>query len=208
MIYAVRLHASCWSAAEWRATLLLVKFQSTFRPFHRWLITISGLEWLFIWIYFVKILCIIKILSISIIVSCRRPSRQSNIDILPIILHKLNTYFFKVSLWSIISWWLYECNSFYDVFSLQKIIGVFKPKDEEPYGILNPKWTKWMQKSCCPCCFGRGCLVLNQGYLSEAGASLVDQKLKLNVVPKTRVSVCHRFFARTFADFYPFSARF
>ena len=24
-----------------------------------------------------------------------------------------------------------------------KIIGVFKPKDEEPYGRLNPKWTKW-----------------------------------------------------------------
>jgi len=28
-----------------------------------------------------------------------------------------------------------------------KIIGVFKPKDEEPYGHLNPKWTKWMLKS-------------------------------------------------------------
>ncbi|ESP00418.1 hypothetical protein LOTGIDRAFT_140716 [Lottia gigantea] len=68
-----------------------------------------------------------------------------------------------------------------------KTIGVFKPKDEEPYGQLNPKWTKWMQKLCCPCCFGRSCLVLNQGYLSEAGASLVDQKLFLNIVPKTKV---------------------
>ncbi|KAK0130965.1 Phosphatidylinositol 4-kinase type 2-alpha [Merluccius polli] len=68
-----------------------------------------------------------------------------------------------------------------------KIIGVFKPKNEEPYGQLNPKWTKWLQKLCCPCCFGRDCLVLNQGYLSEAGASLVDQKLELNVVPKTKV---------------------
>lgn len=68
-----------------------------------------------------------------------------------------------------------------------KIIGVFKPKSEEPYGQLNPKWTKWLQKLCCPCCFGRDCLVLNQGYLSEAGASLVDQKLELNVVPKTKV---------------------
>lgn len=67
------------------------------------------------------------------------------------------------------------------------IVGVFKPKDEEPYGLLNPKWTKWLQKICCPCCFGRSCLVLNQGYLSEAGASLVDTKLGLNVVPKTRV---------------------
>lgn len=72
-------------------------------------------------------------------------------------------------------------------FSPQKIIGVFKPKNEEPYGQLNPKWTKWLQKLCCPCCFGRDCLVLNQGYLSEAGASLVDQKLELNIVPKTKV---------------------
>ncbi|XP_065071088.1 phosphatidylinositol 4-kinase type 2-alpha-like isoform X2 [Rhopilema esculentum] len=66
-------------------------------------------------------------------------------------------------------------------------IGVFKPKNEEPYGHLNPKWTKWMHKTCCPCCFGRSCLVPNQGYLSEAGASLVDEKLELNIVPKTRV---------------------
>ena len=36
-----------------------------------------------------------------------------------------------------------------------KTIGVFKPKDEEPYGRLNPKWTKWMHRICCPCCFGR-----------------------------------------------------
>ncbi|CAG2172230.1 unnamed protein product [Oppiella nova] len=68
-----------------------------------------------------------------------------------------------------------------------KTIGVFKPKDEEPYGMLNPKWTKWMHKLCCPCCFGRSCLVPNQGYLSEAAASLVDQKLQLNIVPKTKV---------------------
>ncbi|CAH8496826.1 unnamed protein product [Schistosoma turkestanicum] len=66
-------------------------------------------------------------------------------------------------------------------------IAVFKPKDEEPYGKLNPKWTKWMHKHCCPCCFGRSCLVPNQGYLSEAGASLVDQRLRLNIVPATRV---------------------
>ncbi|XP_026103605.1 phosphatidylinositol 4-kinase type 2-alpha-like [Carassius auratus] len=71
--------------------------------------------------------------------------------------------------------------------STGKTIGVFKPKNEEPYGQLNPKWTKWLQKLCCPCCFGRDCLVLNQGYLSEAGASLVDQKLDLNIVPRTKV---------------------
>ena len=33
----------------------------------------------------------------------------------------------------------------------------------------------------------RSCLIPNQGYMSEAGASLVDQKLGLNVVPKTKV---------------------
>jgi phosphatidylinositol 4-kinase type 2 len=66
-------------------------------------------------------------------------------------------------------------------------VAVFKPKDEEPYGILNPKWTKWLHKICCPCCFGRSCLVPNQGYLSEAGASIVDEKLGLKIVPKTKV---------------------
>lgn len=34
--------------------------------------------------------------------------------------------------------------SFY--YFLQKIIGVFKPKTEEPYGHLNPKWTKYFHK--------------------------------------------------------------
>lgn len=66
-------------------------------------------------------------------------------------------------------------------------IGVFKPKNEEPYGKLNPKWIKWLHKLFFPCCFGRSCLVPNQGYLSEAGASLVDAKLGLNVVPKTAI---------------------
>ncbi|XP_061889401.1 phosphatidylinositol 4-kinase type 2-beta [Entelurus aequoreus] len=68
-----------------------------------------------------------------------------------------------------------------------KVFGVFKPKSEEPYGHLNPKWTKYFHKLCCPCCFGRGCLLPNQGYLSEAAASLVDSKLGLGVVPKTKV---------------------
>ncbi|XP_036186298.1 phosphatidylinositol 4-kinase type 2-beta isoform X7 [Myotis myotis] len=69
----------------------------------------------------------------------------------------------------------------------RKTIGVFKPKSEEPYSQLNPKWTKYIHKVCCPCCFGRSCLVPNQGYLSEAAASLVDEKLHLGIVPKTRV---------------------
>ena len=70
---------------------------------------------------------------------------------------------------------------------LQKKIGVFKPKDEEPYGQLNPKWTKYMQRMAMPCCFGRSCLVANQGYLSEVGASIVDSMLQLHIVPKTKV---------------------
>lgn len=44
-----------------------------------------------------------------------------------------------------------------------------------------------MHKLCCPCCFGRSCLIPNQGYLSEAGAYLVDNKFQLNVVPKTKI---------------------
>ncbi|CAJ0915989.1 unnamed protein product, partial [Mesorhabditis belari] len=43
-----------------------------------------------------------------------------------------------------------------------KIVGVFKPKNEEPYGHLNPKWLKWLHKVFLPCCFGRSCLVPNQ----------------------------------------------
>lgn len=77
----------------------------------------------------------------------------------------------------------------------QKRIGVFKPKDEEPYGGLNPKWTKWMHKVFCPWCFGRSCLVPNQGYLSETAAYYVDRKLQLGIVPKTRVV---RLFSKTF----------
>ncbi|VDP37989.1 unnamed protein product [Soboliphyme baturini] len=72
-------------------------------------------------------------------------------------------------------------------FVFQETIGVFKPKNEEPYGHLNPKWLKWMHRLLCPCCFGRSCLLPNQGYLSEAASSVVDQKLQLNIVPKTKV---------------------
>ena len=54
------------------------------------------------------------------------------------------------------------------------------------------KWFKQFiytfNRMCCPCCFGRSCLIPNQGYMSEAGASLVDEKLNLNVVPKTKVN--------------------
>lgn len=36
-----------------------------------------------------------------------------------------------------------------------KTVAVFKPKNEEPYGQLNPKWTKWIHRNLFPCCFGR-----------------------------------------------------
>jgi len=65
-------------------------------------------------------------------------------------------------------------------------IGVFKPKSEEPYGPQNPKWGKYIQRKVCPCAFGRTCLLPNVGYLSETGASIVDKKLKLDIVPVTR----------------------
>ncbi|KAJ3066180.1 phosphatidyl inositol kinase, partial [Podochytrium sp. JEL0797] len=68
-----------------------------------------------------------------------------------------------------------------------KIVGVFKPKNEEPYGNMNPKWTKWIHKNLLPCCFGRSCLIPNSGYLSEAAASYIDRRLGLNVVPRTEV---------------------
>ena len=37
-----------------------------------------------------------------------------------------------------------------------RIVGVFKPKSEEPYAQLNPKWGKWFQRTRCPFFFGRG----------------------------------------------------
>ena len=58
---------------------------------------------------------------------------------------------------------------------------------QEPYGAFNPKWQKFWQRTFCPCMFGRPCLVLNQGYLSEAGAYVIDQFLRLEVVPMTKV---------------------
>lgn len=40
-----------------------------------------------------------------------------------------------------------------------KVVGVFKPKDEEPYAAGNPKWNKWIHRNLFPCCFGRAWLV-------------------------------------------------
>ncbi|GJE94494.1 hypothetical protein PsYK624_106640 [Phanerochaete sordida] len=67
-------------------------------------------------------------------------------------------------------------------------VAVFKPKDEEPYGDLNPKLTKWLHRQfrwIIP--FGRACLIPNLSYISEAAASLLDERLELHIVPKTEL---------------------
>lgn len=68
-----------------------------------------------------------------------------------------------------------------------QIVGVFKPCDEEPYSDLNPKWIKLLHRTCCPCLFGRGCLMPNVGYISEGAASVVDRHFNLGIVPRTEI---------------------
>lgn len=68
-----------------------------------------------------------------------------------------------------------------------KVVGVFKPKDEEPYASRNPKWTKWIHRNLFPCCFGRACLIPNLSYVSEAAASVLDARLQTHMVPYTDV---------------------
>lgn len=65
--------------------------------------------------------------------------------------------------------------------------GIFKPKDEEPYGPLSPKWTKWIHRTFFPCFFGRSCLIPNQGYISEAAACVLDRQLMSYIVPYSDV---------------------
>lgn len=68
-----------------------------------------------------------------------------------------------------------------------KVVGVFKPKDEEPYASRNPKWTKWIHRNLFPCFFGRACLIPNLSYVSEAAAYTLDQRLRTNIVPYTDI---------------------
>lgn len=68
-----------------------------------------------------------------------------------------------------------------------KVVGVFKPKDEEPYASRNPKWTKWIHRNLFPCFFGRACLIPNLSYVSEAAAYVLDARLKTNLVPYTDI---------------------
>ncbi|KAH0538070.1 hypothetical protein FGG08_005332 [Glutinoglossum americanum] len=68
-----------------------------------------------------------------------------------------------------------------------KVVGVFKPKDEEPYASRNPKWTKWIHRNLFPCFFGRACLIPNLSYVSEAASYVLDQRLRTNLVPYTDI---------------------
>ncbi|KAG9677519.1 hypothetical protein KCU99_g1602, partial [Aureobasidium melanogenum] len=68
-----------------------------------------------------------------------------------------------------------------------KIVGVFKPKDEEPYASKNPKWTKWIHRNLFPFFFGRACLIPNLSYISEAAAYVLDSRLRTHLVPYTDV---------------------
>ncbi|EPE10688.1 phosphatidylinositol 4-kinase type ii subunit alpha [Ophiostoma piceae UAMH 11346] len=68
-----------------------------------------------------------------------------------------------------------------------KVVGVFKPKDEEPYAAGNPKWNKWIHRNLFPCFFGRACLIPNLSYVSEAAAYVLDAQLRTYMVPYTDV---------------------
>ena len=68
-----------------------------------------------------------------------------------------------------------------------KTVGVFKPKDEEPYATRNPKWTKWVHRNLFPWFFGRACLIPNLSYVSEAAAYVLDAQLRIGLVPYTDV---------------------
>ncbi len=65
------------------------------------------------------------------------------------------------------------------------MVAVFKPKDEEPYGNLNPK-RQFLRKYLW-WAMGRPCLIPNFSYLSEVGASYLDSRLALQMVPRTEL---------------------
>ncbi|KAK0619842.1 phosphatidylinositol 3 and 4-kinase-domain-containing protein [Immersiella caudata] len=87
-----------------------------------------------------------------------------------------------------------------------KVVGVFKPKDEEPYAAGNPKWNKWIHRNLFPCCFGRACLIPNLSYVSEAAAYVLDAQLRTHMVPYTDVVyLSSKSFHYPFWDRYNFS---
>ncbi|KAK3488112.1 phosphatidylinositol 3 and 4-kinase-domain-containing protein [Neurospora hispaniola] len=87
-----------------------------------------------------------------------------------------------------------------------KVVGVFKPKDEEPYAAGNPKWNKWIHRNLFPCCFGRACLIPNLSYVSEAAAYVLDAQLRTHMVPYTDVVyLSSKSFHYPFWDRYTYS---
>ncbi|KAJ0118164.1 phosphatidylinositol 3 [Diaporthe amygdali] len=87
-----------------------------------------------------------------------------------------------------------------------KVVGVFKPKDEEPYAAGNPKWNKWIHRNLFPCCFGRACLIPNLSYVSEAAAYTLDCQLRTHMVPYTDVVwLASKSFHYPFWDRYNYS---
>lgn len=83
-----------------------------------------------------------------------------------------------------------------------RIRGVFKPMDEEPYGNLKYVFSSSLQSQTCifaqVLVVGHGpslvraatltcSLIPNFSYLSEVGASFLDDRLGLGLVPKTRL---------------------
>jgi len=87
-----------------------------------------------------------------------------------------------------------------------KVVGVFKPKDEEPYAAGNPKWNKWIHRNLFPCCFGRACLIPNLSYVSEAAAYVLDAQLRTHMVPYTDVVfLSSKSFHYPFWDRYSYS---
>ncbi|AEO66980.1 uncharacterized protein THITE_34416 [Thermothielavioides terrestris NRRL 8126] len=89
-----------------------------------------------------------------------------------------------------------------------KVVGVFKPKDEEPYAAGNPKWNKWIHRNLFPCFFGRACLIPNLSYVSEAAAYVLDSQLRTHLVPYTDVVyLSSKSFHYPFWDRYNFSRK-
>lgn len=84
------------------------------------------------------------------------------------------------------SYFIYEKVHGMHGYKIQKK-GIFKPKDEEPYGPLSPKWSKWLHRTFFPCFFGRSCLIPNLGYISEAAACVLDRMLLSYIVPYTDI---------------------
>ncbi|KAL2159870.1 hypothetical protein VTH06DRAFT_2003 [Thermothelomyces fergusii] len=89
-----------------------------------------------------------------------------------------------------------------------KVVGVFKPKDEEPYAAGNPKWNKWIHRNLFPCFFGRACLIPNLSYVSEAAAYVLDAQLRTHLVPYTDVVyLSSKSFHYPFWDRYAYSRK-